>query len=98
MVPAEGVAWEGRGEIKHVAPGRPLQGAATALLQRGAVAERQPVHPQRVPPAVLFPFECLGRKVVCCGGSGNVSVGGVRDKRKEVEGRGGKKEMMEVRA
>lgn len=58
MEPAEGVARERRGEIKHVAPGRPLQdgGAATALLQ----AERQPVHPQRVPTAVLFPFECLG--------------------------------------
>lgn len=65
MEPAEGVAREGRGEIKHVASGRPLQAAAAAaataaLLQGGAVAERQPVHPQRVPTAVLFPFERLG--------------------------------------
>lgn len=59
MEPAQGVAGDGRGEIKDVAPGRPLQ-ATSAVLQRGAVADRQPVHPQRVPTAVLFPFERLG--------------------------------------
>lgn len=94
---AEGVPREGRGEIKHIVSGRPLQAAASALLQRGAVAKWQPVHPQGVPTAVLFPFQRLGWKVVRCGGGRrglrDASVGGVRDERKKEEGWGGRRRL-----